>query len=166
MQFTRTYLPLMLQVCRWRNDVREVSHSCQWESVASRGWLSKRSESDTALVCVILLSKNEWLASADRLASTDLAGSALKLQCNLLGGLGLLAEDGFGLTSETLLLGAVTTFTLCELWIFAFLVLRDLMDLMLAAFCAVCVFRLRSVHLESSQFRVRVVEWTYHLASY
>lgn len=41
-----------------------------------------------------------------------LAGSALKTQDNLLGGLGLLVENGLGLTTVTTLLPVVTTLTL------------------------------------------------------
>jgi hypothetical protein len=43
-----------------------------------------------------------------------LAGSALETQDDLLGGLGLLVEDGLGLTTVTALLPVVTTLTLCE----------------------------------------------------
>ena len=41
-----------------------------------------------------------------------LASSALKTEDDLLGGLGLLVEDGLGLTTVTLLLPVVTTLTL------------------------------------------------------
>ena len=41
-----------------------------------------------------------------------LAGSALKTEGNLLGGLGLLVEDGLGLTTVTALLPVVTALTL------------------------------------------------------
>lgn len=41
-----------------------------------------------------------------------LASSALETQDNLLGGLGLLVEDGLGLTTVTTLLPVVTTLTL------------------------------------------------------
>lgn len=43
-----------------------------------------------------------------------LAGSALQAQDDLLGGLGLLVEDGLGLTTVTALLPVVTTLTLGE----------------------------------------------------
>lgn len=43
-----------------------------------------------------------------------LAGSALEAQNDLLGGLGLLVEDGLGLTTVTTLLPVVTTLTLSE----------------------------------------------------
>ena len=43
-----------------------------------------------------------------------LAGSALKTKDDLLGGLGLLVEDGLGLTTITALLPVVTTLTLGE----------------------------------------------------
>ena len=70
------------------------------------GLLGYRSEENLAL-SVGLLSKDERLASADNLAATNLAGGALELEGNLLGGLGLTPEDGLGLTSETLLLTIV-----------------------------------------------------------
>jgi len=43
-----------------------------------------------------------------------LAGSALHSEDDLLGGLGLLLEDGLGLTTETLLLAVVSSLTLGE----------------------------------------------------
>lgn len=43
-----------------------------------------------------------------------LASSALETQDDLLGGLGLLVEDGLGLTTVTALLPVVTTLTLGE----------------------------------------------------
>jgi len=43
-----------------------------------------------------------------------LAGSALHSENDLLGGLGLLLEDWFGLTTETLLLTVVSSLTLGE----------------------------------------------------
>lgn len=47
--------------------------------------------------------------------STVFADSALETQHDLLGRLGLLLEDGLGLTTVTLLLADVTTLTLREL---------------------------------------------------
>ena len=77
-----------------------------------------------------------------------LASGALKLEGNLLGGLGLLSEDGLGLSTETGLLGVVASLTLSSGGVLSFLVLGDLVGLVLAALNAVCVFRFRSVHLD------------------
>lgn len=52
------------------------------------------------------------LASLQRKLLLGLALRALQTQDNLLGGLGLFAEDRLGLTTETLLLSVVTTLTL------------------------------------------------------
>jgi len=110
------------------------------------GLLGYRSEENLAL-SVGLLSKDERLASADNLAATNLAGGALELEGNLLGGLGLLAENGLGLATEASLLGLVATITLGIASGLSLLVLGDLVDLMLLALHAICVFLLRSVHL-------------------
>lgn len=109
-------------------------------------FMIRYSEEDHTL-CLLLPSKNEWFASANDLAATDLAGGALKFQGNLLGGLGLLSEDWLGLTTETLLLGIVAALTLSGGGVTALLVLGDLVILMLAALCAVCFFLFRSMHL-------------------
>lgn len=52
------------------------------------------------------------LAALQRQLLLGLAGSALETQDDLLGGLGLLVEDGLGLTTITALLSVVTTLTL------------------------------------------------------
>jgi hypothetical protein len=56
----------------------------------------------------------EVLAALQGELLLGLAGSALQAQDNLLGGLGLLVEDGLGLTTVTALLPVVTTLTLGE----------------------------------------------------
>lgn len=58
--------------------------------------------------------KLEVLAALQRKLLLGLASSALKTKDNLLGGLGLLVEDGLGLTTITALLPVVTTLTLGE----------------------------------------------------
>lgn len=55
-----------------------------------------------------------------------LADSAFQTQDNLLGGLGFLVEDGFGLTTITGLFAVITTFTLGEDGGLTSLVLGDL----------------------------------------
>ena len=61
---------------------------------------------------------------------------ALQTKDNLTSGLGLLVEDGLGLTSETHLLGIVTTLSLGEVRCLSCLVLCDLVDLVLTALLA------------------------------
>jgi hypothetical protein len=56
----------------------------------------------------------EVLATLQSELLLGLAGSALKTQDDLLGGLSLLVEDGLGLTTVTALLAVVTTLTLGE----------------------------------------------------
>lgn len=58
--------------------------------------------------------KLEVLAALQRKLLLGLASSALKTKDDLLGGLGLLVEDGLGLTTITALLPVVTTLTLGE----------------------------------------------------
>jgi hypothetical protein len=54
------------------------------------------------------------LASLQSQLSLGFALRALQSEHNLLGGLGLLVEDGFGLTTVTALLPVVTALTLGE----------------------------------------------------
>ena len=58
--------------------------------------------------------KLEVLAALQGELLLGLASSALETQDDLLGGLGLLVEDGLGLTTITALLPVVTTLTLGE----------------------------------------------------
>lgn len=66
----------------------------------------------------------------------SLASLALHTQHNLPGSLGLLVKDGLGLSTETHLLGVVTTLSLGEVGGLAGFVLGNLMDLVLAALLA------------------------------
>ena len=56
----------------------------------------------------------EVLAALQRQLRLGLAVRALETKHNLLGGLGLLVENGLGLSSVTGLLPVVTTLSLCE----------------------------------------------------
>ena len=58
------------------------------------------SEEGSRLVLGRVSTKDESLASAEKLAATNLALGALESESDLLGLLGLLAEDGLGLTAE------------------------------------------------------------------
>jgi len=128
-------------------DVREVSH-LQRRRAVNNG--HTRSEEHLTL-SVVLLAEHERLAAADNLAATDLAGVALELQGNLLGGLGFLSEDRLGLSSESSLLGGIAAIALSVSGVLSLLVLGDLVDLMFTALHAVCVFLLRSVHLDNGE---------------
>lgn len=59
------------------------------------------SEEGTGLVLGWVGTQDEGLASAEKFASSDLAFGALESECDLLRLLGLLSEDGLGLTTET-----------------------------------------------------------------
>ena len=153
-------------------DVREVSHFGQRSAEphtttyapTSRSTVARHQRSDR-WVCseedltfgVFFLSKNEWLATADDLASADLAGVALELERNLLGGLCLLTEDGLGLAAETFLLWVVSSLALSGGGILALFVLGDLVDLVLLALHTVCVFLFRSMHLCSHVTHLRLI---------
>ena len=77
---------------------------------------------------LLFLAEDEGLASLDHTVASVLALSALKLQHDLLGVLGLLLEDGLGLTSETLLLHVVSPLSGGHDVILTLLVLRHLVD--------------------------------------
>merc|ERR1719445_1243245 len=77
---------------------------------------------------LLLASELEMLATLDGHLVLALAISALQTEDDLLGGLGLLSEDGLGLTSVSLLLAIVTPLALGLERVLAFLVLRDLVQ--------------------------------------
>lgn len=79
------------------------------------------------------------LASLQGQLQLGLALDALQPQHDLLGGLGLLVEDGLGLTTITALLPVVTSLTLGEQGGLASLVLGDLVLGVLAALLALAV---------------------------
>lgn len=79
------------------------------------------------------------LASLQGQLQLGLALDALQPQHDLLGGLGLLVEDGLGLTTITALLSVVTSLTLGEQGGLASLVLGDLVLGVLAALLALAV---------------------------
>lgn len=79
------------------------------------------------------------LASLQRQLALGLALDALQPQHDLLGSLGLLVEDGLGLTTITGLLSVVTALTLREQRGLASLVLGDLVLGVLAALLALAI---------------------------
>ena len=104
----------------------------------------RRSEENLTLG-ILLLSEDEGSASRDGETLSDLPIKArslvfdrsLKLDSSLLGELGLLAEDGLGLATKAFLLSIITTFALSCGGVFAFLVLRNFPDNVLASLFAV-----------------------------
>ena len=84
---------------------------------------------------------------------------ARELQGDLLGLLGLLSEDGLGLSTETRLLGFVATRALGRLGVLSLLVLRNLVRHMLLAVFAVGRHDLRNVHLDKENNAERVSHW-------
>jgi len=119
---------------------------------------------------LLVSSQFEMLATLKRDLFTDLAVGALHPQHNLLGGLGLLndesvscrkrtrftcrvsyllSEDGFRLSTITLLFPVVTTTTLGSTAFLRLLVLRYFVDLVGFAFLAVGTTTLRYVHLDN-----------------
>jgi len=111
------------------------------------------SEEGTSLVLVGVSAEDEGLASAEELASSNLALGALDSKSNLLGLLGLLSEDGLGLTTETGLLVPISASTLRLLRVLALLVLSNLEFHVLLAVLAISVLSLRSMHLEHNSKR-------------
>ena len=95
---------------------------------------------------VLFLSEDESLASLQDSVSFGLGLSAFELQHDLLGVLCLLSEDRFGLSSETLLLSSVSSFTLGKFSDLSFFVLRDLVVCMLLGLLAVSSNRLWDMH--------------------
>ena len=108
-----------------------------------------RSEDGTTLGD-ILLSEDERLATLDDYESTGLACGAFKLECNLLGGLGLLSEDGLGLSTEPRLLGVISSLSLSKEGILTLLILGHLVDGVLGALLAVSFHLLGYVDLSGN----------------
>jgi hypothetical protein len=87
----------------------------------------------------LLLTEDESSGSLDNTEASALGLSALELKGDLLGLLGLLSEDGLGLTTETLLLHVISALTESDAGVFALLVLRDLMKSVLLGLHAVAL---------------------------
>merc|ERR1711942_517975 len=82
---------------------------------------------------LLLAYELEMLASFDDDLIFALAIRAFQSEDDLFGGLGLLSEDGLGLTSVSFLLAVVTTLALSLQRVLALLVLRHFVDRMLSA---------------------------------
>merc|ERR1711899_124586 len=94
------------------------------------GISARRLKLDHLALLPLVTAQLEGLAPLDGLHGDVLllvlAEGALHLQDDLLGGLGLLVEDGLGLTTVTGLLAVVSATALAEGGLFALLVLGDL----------------------------------------
>jgi len=88
------------------------------------GWTSL--EDKGGVLLLLVTTELKVLASLERNVRSVLALGALESEHDLLGGLGLLVEDGLGLTTVTLLLPVVTTLTLSVQRSLTSLVLGDL----------------------------------------
>lgn len=93
------------------------------------------------------------LAALQRGLFAVLALGALHTQHDLLGGLGLLPEDGLSLATESLLLAIVTTTALGGTALLGLLVLRDLVQLVASALLAEGLTLLGNVHLKGDNSR-------------
>ena len=113
--------------------------------VISRYPRSRCSEHDLALL-VIFLTEDEGLGSLDDSESFGLGLSALELEGDLLGLLGLLLEDWLSLTTETLLLHVISSLTLGGLGGLTGLVLGDLVGGMLLELPAISSDSLWNMH--------------------
>merc|ERR1719171_3318454 len=92
-----------------------------------------RLELDHLSLSLLVSSKFEMFASFNGNLLTSFAFSAFHSQHNLFGGLSLLVENGFGLTSVSALFPVVTAFSLSEQGSLTSFVLRDLVQGMLLA---------------------------------
>jgi hypothetical protein len=99
----------------------------------------ERLEDESSTLGLLVTTKLEVLAALESELLLGLAGSALEAEDNLLGGLGLLVEDGLGLTTVTALLPVVTALTLGVQRGLASLVLGDLVLGVLVALPALAV---------------------------
>jgi len=96
-------------------------------------------EDKSGTLGLLVTTQLEVLASLQSELLLGLAGSALKTQDDLLGGLSLLVEDGLGLTTITALLSVITTLTLGEKGSLSSLVLGDLVLGVLSALLALAI---------------------------
>ena len=109
------------------------------------------SEHNLTLSGSVLLTEDEDLASLDDSEGLGLGLIALELKDNLLGVLGLLSQDWFGLSTESLLLHIVSSLTLGGHTILTFLVLGDFVNGVLLCLFAISSNRLWDMyHFPSS----------------
>ena len=110
-------------------------------------------------------SKDEGLAASEHLTLSGFAFAAFKSESNLFGLLGLLLQDGLGLTTETLLFGSIPSVALRPLVVLAFLVLNNLLFGVFLALLAVGVLLFGSVNLSSHTTRISVNAFSTELRS-
>ena len=100
---------------------------------------ARRLEGQGGTTGLLLSAQLEVLASLEDELLLGLARRALQSKDDLLGGLGLLVEDGLGLTSVTGLLSVISPLSLGHQRVFTLLVLGDLVRLVLLALLALAV---------------------------
>ena len=105
-------------------------------------------ELDHLSLALLVASQLEVLAALQGSLLAVLALCALHTQHNLLGGLGLLPEDGLSLATESLLLAVVTTTTLGGAALLGLFVLGHLVQFVAPALLAEGLALLGNVHLE------------------
>ena len=98
-------------------------------------------------------SKDEGLATSDDLEGSGLANGAIESEGNLSGLLGLSLQDGLGLTSETLLLGSISSVALGGLLILTLLILSNPMSGVFLELLAVSHLEFGSVHLSQVEIK-------------
>jgi len=124
---------LIHQSLQQRNSIRHMEEEKAASSSSSSSSLSSLELEHLSLL-LLLASELEMLATLDGHLVLALAIGALQTEDDLLGGLGLLSEDGLGLSSVSLLLAIVTPLALGLERVLAFLVLRHLVQRVLSAF--------------------------------
>jgi hypothetical protein len=129
--------------CSDRESVLALSWHSDGESEPSRRRLASSEHGTTG--GLLLLTEDESSGSLEDAEASALGLSALELKGDLLGLLGLLSEDGLGLTTETLLLHVVSALTESSRGIFTLLVLGDLVHGVLLGLHAEAFESLRNV---------------------
>jgi len=120
------------QSLQQRSSIRHMEDEKAASSSSSSS--SSTLELEHLSLLLLLASELEMLASLDGHLVLALAISALQSEDDLLGGLGLLSEDGLGLSTVSLLLAVVTTLALGLQRVLTLLVLRHLVKRVLPAF--------------------------------
>ena len=108
-------------------------------------------ELDHLSLALLVASQLEVLAALQGSLLAVLALCALHTQHNLLGGLGLLPEDGLSLATKSLLLAVVTTTTLGGAALLGLFVLGHLVQFVAPALLAEGLALLGNVHLQETR---------------
>ena len=128
-----------------KGSVAEEKRDGRWQTSENLFAEAMCSPHGAFLATNVLLTKDEGTASLKHAELPRLGLSALELKSDLFGLLGLLTEDGLRLTTETFLLHVIPALTEGCLMIFAFLVLRNLVNGMLLCLKTEALELLRNV---------------------